>query len=85
MGDNKLSRLRITFVSPSVSMSGGIKVMAIYAKMLAELGHRVVVVSPPAASIPLRQNLSHCLNIKFGRCASCQYRILMAWDWIIAY
>jgi len=62
VGDNKLSRLRITFVSPSVSMSGGIKVMAIYAKMLAELGHRVVVVSPPAASIPLRQKFKSLLK-----------------------
>ena len=62
MGDNKLGRLRITFVSPPVSMSGGIRVIAIYAKMLAEFGHRVVVVSPPAAPISLKQKLKSLLK-----------------------
>lgn len=39
--------MKISFVLPTVGMSGGIKVVAIYAKMLAEKGHDVVLVSPP--------------------------------------
>ena len=62
MSDVALGCLRITFVSPPVAMSGGIKVMAIYAKMLAELGHRVVVVSPPPAPISLKQKLKSLLK-----------------------
>lgn len=62
MDDHKLERLRITFVAPPVAMSGGIRVIAIYAKMLAELGHRVVVVSPPAPPISLKQKLKSLLK-----------------------
>lgn len=62
MCDHDLEYLRITFVSPPVAMSGGIKVMAIYAKMLAERGHTVVVVSPPAASMSLKQKLKSLLK-----------------------
>ena len=62
MSDVALGCLRITFVSPPVAMSGGIKVMAIYAKMLAELGHRVVVVSPPVVPISLKQKLKLLLK-----------------------
>lgn len=39
--------MKISFVLPPVGMSGGIKVVAIYAKMLADKGHQVVLVSPP--------------------------------------
>ncbi len=62
MNGTKLESLRITFVAPPVSMSGGIRVIAIYAKMLAEFGHRVVVVSPPAAPISLKQKLKSLLK-----------------------
>jgi glycosyltransferase involved in cell wall biosynthesis len=64
VSDNNLKRLRITFISPPVSMSGGVKVMAIYAKMLADLGHSVVVVSLPFASISLRQKLKSLLKYR---------------------
>jgi len=62
MNDVASGILRITFVAPPVGMSGGIRVMAIYAKMLAELGHRVVVVSPPAAPISFKQKLKYWLR-----------------------
>lgn len=62
MDNHKLERLRITFVSPPVAMSGGIRVIAIYAKMLAELGHKVVVVSPPAVPVSLKQKLKSLLK-----------------------
>ena len=39
--------MRITFVLPTVNMSGGIRVVAIYAKALAARGHGVTLVSPP--------------------------------------
>ncbi len=39
--------MKISFVLPTVGMSGGIKVVAIYAKILADKGHEVVLVSPP--------------------------------------
>ena len=62
MNDVASGILRITFVAPPVGMSGGIRVMAIYAKMLAEFGHRVVVVSPPAAPISFKQKLKYWLR-----------------------
>ena len=39
--------MRITFVLPTVNMSGGIRVVAIYARLLSDRGHQVVLVSPP--------------------------------------
>src|SRR5258708_7700472 len=39
--------MKITFVLPDVDMSGGIRVVVIYAKALAARGHNVVLVSPP--------------------------------------
>jgi glycosyltransferase involved in cell wall biosynthesis len=62
MKGTPLDFLRITFVSPPVSMSGGIRVIAIYAKMLAELGHAVVIVSPPAEPIALKQKFKSLLR-----------------------
>ena len=44
--------MRITFVLPTVNMSGGIRVVAIYARLLSARGHQVVLVSPPP--LPLR-------------------------------
>lgn len=42
--------MKITFVCPPLNMSGGIRVIAIYAEHLQRAGHQVVVVSPPEAS-----------------------------------
>jgi len=39
--------MRIVFVLPTVGMSGGIRVVAIYADALSRMGHRVFIVSPP--------------------------------------
>ena len=62
MSEAGLGRLRITFVAPPVSMAGGIRVIAIYAKLLVEQGHSVVIVSPPAPPISLKQKLKHLLR-----------------------
>jgi glycosyltransferase involved in cell wall biosynthesis len=49
--------MRVTFVLPPVDMSGGIKVVAIYAKALADKGHDVVLVSPPPKAVSLKRKL----------------------------
>ncbi len=40
--------MRITFVLPHANLSGGTRVVAMYARLLTERGHRVCVVSAPA-------------------------------------
>ena len=42
--------MKITFICPPLNMSGGIRVIAIYAQQLQRAGHQVVIVSPPEAS-----------------------------------
>ncbi len=39
--------MKITFVCPPLNMTGGIRVVAIYARYLQSFGHDVLVVSPP--------------------------------------
>jgi glycosyltransferase involved in cell wall biosynthesis len=39
--------MQVVFVLPTVGMSGGIRVVAIYADGLAKMGHSVLIVSPP--------------------------------------
>jgi glycosyltransferase involved in cell wall biosynthesis len=41
--------MRITFVAPPVNMTGGIKVIVIYAQRLMRKGHNLCIVSPPLA------------------------------------
>jgi len=53
--------MKITFVLPILSMSGGIKVVAIYAKYLADKGHEVFLVSPPPAEKRLRAKVKSFL------------------------
>ena len=42
--------MKITFVLPPVNLSGGIRVAAIYSRLLSAFGHQVVAVSPPRHS-----------------------------------
>ena len=49
--------MRITFLLPPVNMSGGIRVIAIYAQALAHRGHEIFLISPPPKPIPLRRRL----------------------------
>jgi len=51
--------MKITFLLPAVNMSGGIRVVAIHAKKLAERGHTVALVSTPR---PLTRKLHHIQN-----------------------
>ena len=54
--------MRITFVLPTVNMSGGIRVIAIYAKALVARGHIVHLVSPPPKTIPFRRKIKSFLK-----------------------
>jgi glycosyltransferase involved in cell wall biosynthesis len=54
--------MRITFISPTVDMSGGMRVIAIYAQHLARMGHVVHIVSPPPVIPPLRHKLKSLLK-----------------------
>ncbi|HEY3594954.1 MAG TPA: glycosyltransferase family 4 protein [Polyangiaceae bacterium] len=49
--------MRITFVLPPLTLSGGIRVIAIYAERLQRRGHRVVVVTPAMPKAPLRRRV----------------------------
>jgi glycosyltransferase involved in cell wall biosynthesis len=49
--------MRITFLAPTANMSGGMRVIAIYARELMRRGHAVRVVSPPCRPVPLRRRL----------------------------
>lgn len=49
--------MKITFLLPTVSLAGGIKVAALYAAALVRNGHQVVLVSPPTRGIPLRRKI----------------------------
>lgn len=49
--------MRITFVLPTPNMSGGVKVVAIYARLLQARGHAVHIVSRAPARIPLERKL----------------------------
>ena len=54
--------MRINFILPKVNLSGGIRVVAIYAKALALRGHQVKLTSPPPPSLPLRRKLKSLLK-----------------------
>ncbi len=54
--------MRIVFLLPVADMSGGNRVVSIYAKALGELGHQVTVISPPRRPLSLRKKLSSLLN-----------------------
>lgn len=56
--------MRITFVLPTIDLSGGFRVIAIHASGLVELGHHVEVVSLPPRRGPLRTALRSLLRGK---------------------
>lgn len=54
--------MNITFLLPPVSMSGGIRVVAIYAQWLRSRGHNVLLISPAARSVPFWRRLISLLK-----------------------
>jgi glycosyltransferase involved in cell wall biosynthesis len=55
-------RMRITFITPQADMSGGIKVIAIYAESLQRKGHDVCIISQPAMAPPVSVRLKSWLG-----------------------
>ncbi|OJW22065.1 MAG: hypothetical protein BGO49_14935 [Planctomycetales bacterium 71-10] len=47
--------MHITFLSSTINLSGGQRVIGIYADRLARRGHEVVIVAPPRKRPPLRE------------------------------
>jgi len=54
--------MRIVFVLPPPDLSGGIRVIAVYAERLRERGHRVTLVYPPNKTIPLKRRIGWLLR-----------------------
>ncbi|MCU9837676.1 glycosyltransferase family 4 protein [Ruegeria sp. WL0004] len=54
--------MRITFLSPRSNLAGGLRVIAIYARMLRARGHEVTVVIPARAQPGRRQKLRALLH-----------------------
>ena len=49
--------MRITFLAPHDSLNGGVRVVALYARLLQDRGHDVSIVSSPRARPSLRAQL----------------------------
>ncbi|WP_330110238.1 glycosyltransferase family 4 protein [Methylophaga thalassica] len=60
MEDNK--KLTITFVVPSLNLTGGIRVISIYASYLADSGHNVYVVSPSRKIHPIKKRIKSLIT-----------------------
>jgi glycosyltransferase involved in cell wall biosynthesis len=59
---DQVKTMRITFILPIANLSGGIRVVGIYAKALAENGHDVVLISPPPPVMPLRRKIKSLIT-----------------------
>lgn len=56
--------MKITFVVPALNLSGGLRVVSIYAKLLTERGHTITVVSPNKRMPTIRERVKSVLNWK---------------------
>ncbi|MEG4319743.1 MULTISPECIES: glycosyltransferase family 4 protein [unclassified Microcoleus] len=54
--------MKITFVLPTLSLTGGIRVVSIFAELLRKRGHSVFVISVPHAQASLRQQVKSLLR-----------------------
>ncbi len=61
--------MKVTFVLPTVNLSGGIRVASIYMRHLTDFGHEVVAVSPPPRPRSLRERLRHPLSFRRTKAA----------------
>jgi len=58
--------MRITFLLPHAGLAGGVRVVAIYARLLQQRGHRVAILSTPYVPPGIRgkiENLQHRLGL----------------------
>lgn len=58
--------MKITFILPTLSYSGGVRVIAIYAKLLIERGHHVTVVSPGRPRLTFKNSIKLLLGKKLS-------------------
>ena len=56
--------MNITFIVPELNLTGGLRVVSIYAEYLAQYGHKVTVVSPGKKPPNLKQKIKSVLNWK---------------------
>ncbi len=49
--------MKITFILPTVNMGGGIRVTAIYANALVNMGHDVLMISPPPRLLSFKKKI----------------------------
>jgi len=56
--------LKITFVVPTLNLSGGLRVVSIYAERLFQKGHEVTVVYPQKSLPSFKQRVKHLLKWK---------------------
>ena len=54
--------MKITFVLPTLSLTGGIRVVSIFAELLRKRGHSVFAISVPHAQASLRQQVKSLLR-----------------------
>ena len=54
--------LHITFLTPPANLSGGLRVVGIYANLLQQRGHQVRIVSPAHQTISLNQKIKSLLK-----------------------
>lgn len=56
--------MKITFILPHAGLSGGIRVVAIYAERLKRRGHEVFVVSTPRKALTLKDKFKYLIKAK---------------------
>ena len=56
--------MKITFVLPSLSLSGGMRVLSIYTELLQQRGHKILIVSTPQRKPTLLEQLKSLLKGK---------------------
>jgi glycosyltransferase involved in cell wall biosynthesis len=49
--------MKITFILPYLNLTGGLRVVSVYAKLLADKGHTVTVISPNKREISLNEKI----------------------------
>jgi glycosyltransferase involved in cell wall biosynthesis len=54
--------MQITFVLPPADLSGGMRVVSIYAERLSHMGHKVSIISPPSKLKSLREKVRSWRN-----------------------
>lgn len=58
----KILHMNITFVLPTINLSGGTRVIVIYAQELVRRGHSVQLIYPPLQPLPFRRKVKRFLK-----------------------